>query len=58
MSTKKDKHPDIVLLETKLDSAVKEENYERAVILKKWIESLKEHYGKKSVKKNNKRTTS
>jgi hypothetical protein len=58
MFTEKDKHPDIVLLENKLTKVVGEEEYERAAVLKKWIDLLEEYHEKKNIKKNNKRRTS
>ena len=58
MSTKKDKHPDILLIETRLNEAIKREEYEKAAILKRWLDSLIKHHGKKQIKKNNKRRTS
>lgn len=59
MFTEKDKHPDIILLENKLFKVVGEEEYERAAVLKKWIDLLLEEYHeKKNIKKNNKRRTS
>ena len=58
MFTEKDRHPDIILLEKKLTKVVKEENYERAAVLKKWIDLLEEQHGYENFKKNNKRRTS
>jgi protein-arginine kinase activator protein McsA len=58
MSTKKGKHPDILFIQKRLDELIKNEEYEKASILKRWLESLKEHHGKKVIKKNNKRRTS
>ncbi len=46
------------LLENKLIKVVGEEEYERAAILKKWIDLLEEYHEKKNIKKNNKRRTS
>ena len=58
MFTERDRHPDIILLEKKLTKVVKEEDYERAAVLKKWIDSLEKEYGNKKVKKTDKRRTS
>lgn len=58
MSTKKDKHPDIILIEERLKVTIKQEEYENAAVLKRWLESLEKHHGKKQVKKDNKRRNS
>lgn len=44
MFTKTVKHPDIILLETRIKQLVRYEEYERAAIIKRWIDELTIYY--------------
>jgi len=60
MYTVTDKHPDILFLEKRMEYILFHEEYEKAVIIKRWLEELKIYH---ESKKNNKervteRTTS
>ena len=51
MYTEIDKHPDILLLEKRLNILVKREDYEGAIVIKKWIEEISV-YHKEKINKN------
>lgn len=56
------KHPDIIFLERRLKQLVKSEEYERAVIIKRWLDELTIHHHGIFItnehQKNHKRRTS
>lgn len=46
-------HPDILFLEKRILKLISNEEYEKAAVIKKWLDELKIHYDK--YKKHNKK---
>jgi protein-arginine kinase activator protein McsA len=43
---------DIEFLQLRLDQLIEVEDYEKAAVIKKWIDELTAFYGKKNIKKS------